>query len=63
MYEINCISKEDYDHCMAYTERPFVEGLRSHDYMPPEIAKKAEIAAENDNRFVVDDRLERRKDN
>lgn len=61
MYENNCISKEDYDHCTAYTERPFVEGLRPHDYISPEIIKRAEIAAEKDKCFVVDDRRERRE--
>jgi hypothetical protein len=61
MYENNCILKEDYNHCTAYTERLFVEGLRLHDYIPPEITKRADIAAEKDNCIVVDDGREGRE--
>jgi hypothetical protein len=60
LYEYGRMSKEDFDHCMNYTERPTVDGLRPYDYEPSEITKKKESDQWRANSLVLDDRRERR---
>jgi hypothetical protein len=43
------------------TERPYVEGLQPHDWVPPEVKQKAKVERRIANRVVVDTRLEERE--
>ena len=61
MHDNGCISAEDYAHCMNYTERPFVDGLRPADYIPREIIEKEEIAWQRDNRVIVTETREEKR--
>lgn len=47
------LSEEDFIHCFRYTERPPVDGLCPHDYIPEEIKEKRRAAEEKANRIIV----------
>lgn len=61
MYMKGRISKEDFDHAMSHTERPYVDGLRPHDYIPPEIQAKRDAEERRLNTLLVNSRQEDRQ--
>ena len=51
-----CISKEDYEKIMEYTERPYVDGLRPSGFVTEKVRKRTEAAERKLNELVVVDK-------
>ncbi len=60
MWMKGCISKEDFDHAMSHTERPPLDGIRPHDYVPPKIQIKRDAEERRENTVIINPRQEAR---